>query len=72
MKKTIKTNELIKVAKHFMNKSKEYKKEGKDGLSRYYETLVIGIESVLKATAVDADQYFTEGFNEIHKSIWGE
>lgn len=73
MKKTIKTDKIIKMAKYFADESKQYKEQGKEGLSRYYETLAFGIESALKVLAIDIDEEEIKlGYDMIHKAIWGE
>ena len=73
MKKTIKTDKIIKVAKYFADESKQYKEQGKEDLSRHYETLAFGIESALKVLAIDIDEEEIKlGYDMIHKAIWGE
>lgn len=72
MKRTIKTKELIEVAKSFIRESEKYKEREMPFLSEYYRTMAMGIETALKVTAVDVDQHFDEGFKGVHKAIWGE
>lgn len=73
MKRTIKTDKIIEIAKYFADESKQYKVEGKKDLSRHYETLVFGIESALKVLAIDIDEEEIKlGYDMIHKAIWGE
>lgn len=73
MKKTIKTDKVIKMAKYFADESKQYKKQGKEDLSRHYETLAFGIESALKVLSIDIDEEEIKlGYDMIHKAIWGE
>lgn len=73
MKKTIKTDKIIEMAKYFADESKAYKKEGKKDLSRHYETLAYGIESALKVLAMeDHEEPIKLGYDIIHKAIWGE
>lgn len=73
MKKTIKTDKIIEMAKHFADESKAYKKEGKKDLSRHYEVLAYGIESALKVlTLEDHEEPIKLGYDIIHKAIWGE
>ena len=73
MKKTIKTDKIIKMAKYFADESKQYKEQGKEDLSRHYEVLAFGIESALKVLAIDIDEEEIKlGYDMIHKAIWGE
>lgn len=73
MKKTIKTDKIIEMAKYFADESKAYKKEGKNDLSRHYEVLAFGIESALKVLALeDHEEPIKLGYDIIHKAIWGE
>ena len=73
MKKTIKTDKIIKVAKYFADESRQYKEQGKKDLSRHYETLAFGIEYALRALAIDIDEEEIElDCDMIHKAIWGE
>ena len=73
MKKTIKTDKIIKMAKHFADESKRCKEQGKKDLSRHYEVLAFGIESALKVLAIDIDEEEIKlGYDMIHKAIWGE
>lgn len=73
MKKIIKTDKIIKMAKYFADESKAYKKEGKKDLSKHYETLAFGIESVLRVLAIDIDEEEIKlDCDMIHKAIWDE
>ena len=73
MKKTIKTDKIIEMAKYFADESKQYKEQGKGDLSRHYETLAFGIESALRVLAIDIDEEEIElDCDMIHKAIWGE
>lgn len=73
MKKTIKTDKIIKMAKYFADESKQYKEQGKKDLSRHYEVLAFGIESTLKVLALEDHEEPTRfGYDIIHKAIWGE
>lgn len=73
MKQTIKTDKIIKIAKHFADESKQYKAEGKKDLSKHYETLAFGIESALKVLALeDREEPIKLGYDMIHKAIWDE
>lgn len=73
MKKTIKTDKIIEMAKYFADESKKYKQEGKTDLSNHYKTLTYGIESALKVLAMeDHEEPIKLGYDMIHKAIWGE
>lgn len=72
MKKTIKTDKIIGMAKYFADESKQYKEQERKDLSRHYEVLAFGIESALKVLAIDIDVSTGEQWNKLHKSIWGE
>lgn len=73
MKKTIKTEKIIGMAKYFADESKQYKEQGKKDLSRHYEVLAFGIESTLKVLALEDHEEPTRlGYDIIHKAIWGE
>ena len=73
MKKTIKTDKIIKMAKYFADESKQYKEQGKEDLTRHYETLAFGIEYALRVLAIDIDEEEIKlGYDMIHKAIWGE
>lgn len=73
MKKTIKTDKIIKMAKYFADESKQYKEQGRKDLSNHYETLAYGIESALKVLALeDHEEPIKFGYDMIHKAIWGE
>ena len=72
MKKTIKTNEAIAIAKDFANKSKSYKEEGDKDSSYFYQTLALGIESALRILAFDIDISTSDQWNKLNNDIWGE
>lgn len=72
MKQTIKTNDLIAIAKDFANKSKQYKEEGNKDSSYFYQTLALGIESALRVLAFDIDISTAEQWNKLNNDIWGE
>lgn len=73
MKQTIRTDKIIKIAKHFADQSKEYKGAGKTDLSNHYKTLALGIESALKVLALEDNEEITKlGYDMIHKAIWDE
>ena len=72
MKKTIKTDKIIKMEKYFADESKQYKEQGKGDLSKHYETLAFGIESALKVLAFDIDISTSDQWNKLNNDIWGE
>lgn len=72
MKQTIRTNDLIAIAKDFANKSKQYKEEGDKDSSYFYQTLAFGIESALRVLAIDIDASTSDQWDKLNNDIWGE
>ena len=72
MKKTVKVEDIIRLAKSEVRDYNKYMSEGKYGIARIVHHRIDSYQSIIMVLAVGHCKDFDEKWEEIHKEIWGE
>lgn len=72
MKKTVKVEDIIRLAKSEVRDYNKYMSEGKYEIARRVHHTIDSYQTIITVLAVSSCEDFDEKWEEIYKEIWGE
>lgn len=72
MKKTVKVEDIIRLAKSEVRDYNKYMSEGKYEIAHMVHHRIDSFQTIIMVLAVSSCEDFDEKWQEIHKEIWGE